>query len=264
MMQELRFAIYAVKKNIQSSAELRTSFLMNVIGMAINNVSFIILWVFFVRSVGIIGGWTAIDIVGLQGFTALCYGLSFSFGGGVRRLPDYVANGSFDRFMLSPKNILVRVATSTFGTSGVGDIVFGATCLAIYGVLIHASVVQVLIMLLLVVLSTILFFSIVVAIYSISFLFSDANYVVSGIFELFFTPSLFHGGAFQGATRVFFMFVVPALLVGTIPVEVVRDLSMGKLAIVIVFTIVWAILAIKIFNRAIRRYESANLMTFGG
>jgi len=33
MFKELYFALYAVKKNIVSSAELRTSFLMNVIGM---------------------------------------------------------------------------------------------------------------------------------------------------------------------------------------------------------------------------------------
>lgn len=264
MKEELHFALYAIKKNIQSSAELRTSFLMNVFGMAINNVAFIVLWVFFVQSVGVIGGWTAADIVGLQGFTALCYGLSLTFSGGIKRLPDYVANGSFDRFMLSPKNILVRVATSAFGASGVGDIVFGVTCLVIYGVLIHASIAQALLIVLLVALSTVLFFAVVVVIYSVSFLFTDATYIVNGIFELFLTPSLFHGGAFQGAIRGFFMFIVPALLVGTIPVEIVKDLSMEKLAIVGAFTVIWSVLAIKIFNRAVRRYESSNFMTFGG
>lgn len=264
MMQEFKFALYAIKKNIQSSAELRTSFLMNVIGMAINNIAFIILWIFFIQSVGIIGGWTAADIVGLQGFTAICYGLVFSFGGGIKKLPDYVANGSFDRFMLSPKNILMRVSTSAFSASAVGDIFFGIVCLVVYGVLIHVSFAQVLLMVILVALSTILFFAVTVVCYSVSFYFTDANFVVNGIFELFFTPSLFHGGAFQGAMRAFFMFVVPSLLVGTIPVEIVKDLSMGKLAIVTIFTAFWLTLSIKIFNRAVRHYESSNLMTFGG
>lgn len=264
MMQELRFTLYAIKKNIQSSAELRTSFLMNVVGMTINNTAFIILWVFFVKSVGVIGGWTAADIVGLQGFTALCYGFTFSVGAGIQRLPDYVASGAFDRFMLSPKNILLRVVTSSFSAAAVGDIVFGMICLGIYGFLIHASIVQVLLMFLLVTLSTVLFFSVTVVIYSVSFLFTDASSVVNGLFDMFLTPSLFHGGAFQGAIRAFFMFVVPALLIGTIPVEIVKSLSIGELAIVTVFTAGWFILAIKIFNRAICRYESSNLMTFGG
>jgi len=264
MKNELYFAFYAIKKNIQSSAELRTSFLMNIIGMAINNIAFIILWVFFVRSVGVIGGWTAVDIIGLQGFTAICYGLSFSFGAGIRKLPDYVASGAFDRFMLSPKNILMRVATSSFSASAVGDIIFGVTCLVIYGTLIHAGIPQVLLMFLLVVLTTVIFFTVTVVVYSASFLFIDAQLVVNGLFELFFTPSLFHGGAFQGAMRAFFIFIIPALLVGTLPVEIIRNMSMGKLAIVGVFTFVWLVLSIKIFNRAVRKYESSNFMTFGG
>src|SRR3989344_4770904 len=107
MMKELYFALYAIKKNIQSSAELRTSFLMNIVGMSINNTAFIILWAFFVKSVGVIGGLTVADIVGLQGFVALCFGIVFSAGAGIRKLADYVATGTFDRFMLSPKNLLV-------------------------------------------------------------------------------------------------------------------------------------------------------------
>ena len=166
--------------------------------------------------------------------------------------------------MLSPKNILARVCTSSFGVSGLGDIVFGIVCLIIYGFLIHVNLLQILLIIVLVVLSTMLFFAVAVACYSASFYFDDAAFVVSGLFDLFFTPSLFHGGAFQGAMRAFFMFVIPALLVGTIPVEIVKDISMGKLAIVTIFTALWLVLSIKIFNRAIRHYESSNLMTFGG
>src|SRR6185369_3570581 len=128
MMKEIKFAFYAIKKNIQSSAELRTSFLLNIVGMMINNTSFIIVWVFFVKSVGVIGGWTAADIIGLQGFAATCYGLIFSSGFGIRKLPDYVTNGVFDRFMLSPKNLILRTLTSSFASAPVGDIFFGITC----------------------------------------------------------------------------------------------------------------------------------------
>ncbi len=264
MLQEIYFALYAIKKNIQSSAELRTSFLMNVIGMTINNTAFILLWVFFVKSVGVIGGWTAADIVALQGFTAITYGIVFGFAAGINNLPAYVTNGNFDRFMLSPKNVLLRVSTSAFSTAALGDILFGIICLVIYGVLIHVSLAQVLLIILLVFMVTVLFFSVTVVCSSASFYFDDAKFVVNGFFELFFTPSLFHGGAFQGPMRAFFMFVIPALLVGTIPVEIVKDISMDKLAIVTIFTAFWLALSIKIFNRAIRHYESSNLMTFGG
>ena len=196
MKKELKFALYAIKKNIQSSAELRTSFLMNIIGMAINDISFIILWMFFVKSVGVIGGWTTLDIIALQGFTSLCFGLVLSFGDGIRRISLLVSSGSFDRFMLSPKKLLVRIATSSFGASALGDIFFGIICLGIYAFLIHASILQIFLVLFLVIISTIVFLSVGIVIYSMSFYFTDANAVTYGLFQLFFTPAIFHGGAF--------------------------------------------------------------------
>ena len=74
---------------------------MNIFGMAINNTAFIIIWVFFVKTVGVINGWTAADIIGLLGFATICFGLVLSVGDGFRRLPDMVSSGSFDRFLLN-------------------------------------------------------------------------------------------------------------------------------------------------------------------
>jgi ABC-2 type transport system permease protein len=263
MMKEIYFALYAIKKNIQSSAELRTSFLMNIIGMCINNTAFIILWGFFVQSVGVIGGWTVADIIGLQGFTALCYGIVFSTAAGINKLANYTASGAFDRFMLSPKNLLVRVATASFSVSALGDIVFGIVCLGIFVFLIHATIYQVLLIILLAMISTTVFFSAAIAIYSTSFFFTDPNSVTSSLFELFFTPSLFHGGAFQGAMRFIFTFVLPSLLIGTLPVEIVTNVSLGQLLLVGILAILWFLISIKIFNKSVRKYESSNFMTFG-
>lgn len=263
MFKELNFAIYAIKKNIQSSAELRTSFLMNVIGMSINNTAFIIIWMFFVQSVGVIGGWTAADIVCLQGFAALCYGLVFSSAGGIRKLAEYTASGAFDRFMLSPKNLLLRIATSFFSVSALGDMLFGIICLGIYVFIIHASILQILLVIFLIFVSTMVFLSAVIIIYSTSFYFTDANSATNSLFELFMTPTLFHGGAFQGAMRFVFTFLIPSLLVSALPVEIIKNISLGKLLLVCILSVFWFWLSIKIFYRAVKKYESSNFMTFG-
>lgn len=263
MLNDLRFAIYALKKNLENSAELRTSFLMNIVGMAINNTSFIILWLFFVKSVGVIGGWTAADIIGLNGYTAFCYGAVLSLCGGIQKLAVYTTSGAFDRFMLSPKNLLLRVATAFFRVSALGDIVFGVICLTLYAFLIHANNFQILLIILLTVISTILFLAGVIIIYSISFYFTDADSVTRGIFELFFTPSLFHGGAFQGLMRFIFTFAIPSLLIGVLPVEITREISLSKLFLVSILATFWFVVSIKFFYRSVRKYESSNFMTFG-
>jgi len=264
MTKELSFAWYATKKNLKSHAELRASFLMSIIGMAINNTAFIIIWIFFAKSVGAIGGWRALDVVGLLGFSTLSFGIVFSAAMGIRRLPDYVASGVFDRFMLSPKNLLLRTATAAFNPSAAGDMFFGIVCLAIYGFLIHAGAAQIILILALVVVTSITFIAAAITIYSTSFYFMDSNAVSTGLFELFLTPSLFHGGAFQGTMRLVFTFIIPSLLIGALPVEAVRDASLSKFFLIAVLAVCWFGLSIIIFNKAVRRYESANFTTFGG
>lgn len=263
MMKELKFALYAIKKNIKNSAELRTSFLMNIFGMAINNLAFVFLWIYFVKSVGVIGGWTTYDIIALNGFSALTYGLVFSVFIGIRKLPEYVSSGSFDRFMLSPKNIILRVATSNLSPSAFGDVIFGIICLSTYSLLIHVSIIQIIFILILIIFSSIIFFSLTTIIYTLSFYFIDASETVEGVFQFFFTPTLFHGGAFQGVMRFIFTFIIPSLLISTIPTETVKNISFQTLLMTGVLSFVWLFISIKFFNKAVRKYESANLMTFG-
>lgn len=265
MLREIKFALYAIKKNIQSSAELRTSFLMTIVGMALNNTSFIILWVFFVQAVGVVNGWTAIDVVGLQGFSTISFGFVMSAAVGIRKIADYVTQGTFDRFMLSPKNLLLRTATSSFNTSALGDILSGVVCLVVFALGIHATLPQLGIILFLILITTLLSFAIILVIFSTSFYFPNNPSIISnGLFELFLTPSLFHGGAFQGAMRFIFTFIMPALAVGALPVEAIRSMSFEKILSLTVLAVVWFLFSIWYFNRAVRRYESANFMTFGG
>lgn len=263
MIKEIKFAFYAIKKNIQSSTELRTSFLMNVIGMAINNIAFVFLWVYFVKSVGIIGGWTTYDIIGLNGFNAVSFGITMSIFMGIKKTPEYVSSGAFDRFMLSPKNLILRIATSAFSPSAVGDLIFGLICLSIYGFLIHITLLQVIFGIILVIFSSIIFFSMSLMINALSFYFTDASSFTDSVFQLFFTPTLFHGGAFQGAMRFIFTFLLPSLLIAAIPVETIKNISLHGLVIVGVLSFIWLFISIKIFNRSVRKYESSNFMTFG-
>lgn len=263
MNKEIKFGLYAIAKNIQNSAELRGSFLMSVFGMAINNLAFIFLWIYFIKSVGVIGGWTAADIIGLQAFVAISYGLIFSTAMGIRKIPEYVSSGAFDRYLLSPKNLLVRIATASFNVSALGDLLFGLVCFVVYAILISISWPQFLMMLILLVFVIITLFAMTILIGASSFFFTDPQAITAGFFEIFFTPSMFHGGAFQGALRFVFTFIIPSLVIGTLPVEAVRTLSLGKLALVGALSFIWLYISLKFFRSAVKKYESSNFMTFG-
>lgn len=263
MNKEIKFGLYAIAKNIQNGAELRGSFLLSVFGMVINNIAFIFLWVYFIKSVGIVGGWTASDIIGLQAFVAISYGIVFSTSMGIRKIPEYVSSGAFDRYLLSPKNLLIRIATSSFNVSALGDLLFGLVCFVVYAILISISLPQFLMMLILMIFVTMTLLAITILIAATSFFFTDPQAITTGFFEIFFTPSMFHGGAFQGALRFVFIFIIPSLVIGTLPVEAVRTLSINKLILVGLLSFIWLFIALKFFRYAVKKYESANFMTFG-
>ena len=263
MRQELRFAAYAIRQNLRSQAEYRTSFLLNIVGMAINNTAFVLLWMYFARVSGNMGGWHPIDMIGMLAFSTFSFGIAFSIGDGLRRLPGRIADGIMDQYLLSPKNIIVRVATASFNTSAIGDLIFGLICFTIYFILISASLDQIIVALSLTLIATIFWFSVLILIGAISFYFTDATNVSNSLMELILTPSIFYGGAFQGAIRVIFTFIIPALIIGTLPLETIKNMTFRSGLIIITITLIWFIFSIFIFYRALRRYESANLMTFG-
>lgn len=261
--KEIVFAFYAIKKNMESSAELRSSFLINVFGMMLNNSAFLVVWMFFGTVAGGIGGWKPIDMLGMLGFGTLGYGICFSFFRGISNLPEMVNEGNFDKFLLSPKNVLLRVSVSSFSPSAVGDLFFGILSLVVWFYFTTFSFTAFIFTIIFAVCCALIFFFFSVFVNSAAFYFIDSRTIVQGFFEFLMTPSIFYGGAIQGLMRFVFIFIIPALLLGTLPVEAIKQLSYLKLFLVIVLTVFWGFFSVWIFNKAIKKYESTNFITFG-
>jgi ABC-type uncharacterized transport system permease subunit len=132
-MRNVKLALLNIKKNFQNAKELKSAFITSIVGMCINNIAFIVLWYYFGKMVGNINGWEPFDIFGLYGFSATSFGLVCSFFYGVYNIPTYISTGSFDKYLLTPKNTLLKVSTSAISTSAIGDLVFGIICFVIYG-----------------------------------------------------------------------------------------------------------------------------------
>lgn len=260
---EIKFLVFSFWKNIESSAELKTSFFINIIGMAINNSSFLLLWYFFGKISGNLGGWEAIDVFGLLGFSTIGYGICFTFFSGISDLPEIVRSGDFDKFLLSPKNVLLRLSSSTISVSAIGDILFGVICLSVWIFNIGFSFKILVIIFLLSICSGVIHFAFSVFANSVSFYFYESRNIVQGLFQLFIGPSLFYGGAIQGILRAIFIFIVPALLTGVYPVEVVRSGSGLKVFFIAIMTILWVALSVFVWNKSVKKYESSNFINFG-
>ena len=94
-------------------------------------------------------------------------------------------------------------------------------------------------------------------------LFNRWSNVSQGLYGMFLSNSLYHGGAFTGVLRFIFTFIMPSLLLGAIPVEIVKNLSITNLIIIVLLTIFWFIIAVLFFYKSLKKYESNNLFGFG-
>ncbi len=263
MLKTLKFAGYCFKKNIQNNAELRASFVMNRLGMMVNDLAFIIVWYFFAKAVGVVNGWRAIDIIALQGFATCIFGLVMAPLAGISRMAEVITSGKFDQYLLAPHPLLIRAGLAQSSISAIGDFIFGALALLAYILLAKLSALQVVLLLGGILVGTTVFFAVLVSVKSASFFFYDGESIAQGLFEFFLTPGLFHSGAIQGALRGFFTFVVPSLIIGGLQVEVVRETSPEKLLLLAAIALFWLLLSLRIFAAGVKRYESSNFMTFG-
>ena len=98
---------------------------------------------------------------------------------------------------------------------------------------------------------------------SISFYLMDGYNISNGLYGMFIGNSTYHGGAFTGILRFIFIFIMPSLLLGAVPVEIVKTLSVNSLIMIVGLTIVWLIVSVVFFYKSLRKYESNNLFGFG-
>ena len=256
---ELRFARYMTGTNLQGAMELRSSFFLQVFGMMLNNTAHLSLWIYFFHVFGTINGWTRVEVIGLQGILALTFGIGMSFANGVSHLPEYVDRGVFDQFLLSPRNLYLRIMINRIGVSSLGDILFGVVLITVYFVMASATFAQIFILLSLLPAVVCLFINYMFVINLIGFLIPDASSLVKNLFVLQLAPATYPYSLFQGVFRTFFIFIVPGLTTAGLPIDIVRLFNLKDYAIVWIVSIVWTTLAWFLLKKAVRRYESGNL-----
>ena len=122
LITEIKFAYLMWKTNVRSAAQLRGAFMLQVVGMMINNLSFVLVWFVFFQAIGSLNGWNAYDVIALSGCGSFGFGAVFSFFSGGTWIPRYVETGLLDGYLLSPRNLYMRIIASKFDITAIGDV----------------------------------------------------------------------------------------------------------------------------------------------
>lgn len=150
--------------------------------------------------------------------------------------------------------LLHTVASRTWA-AGWGDLGSALLFLAWSGTLHPGSLAATL---LAVAVSATVFLASGVLIHSAAFWLGRIDTLARQLFEFLITFSLYPRPLFAGPLKWLLFTVVPAGFIGYLPVELVRSFTWTGLAAAVGGAVLYASLALAVFSRGLRRYESGN------
>jgi ABC-2 type transport system permease protein len=255
LRSEIGFIAHLIRLNLASNMEYRASFLMQAVGMFINNGIYFVFWLLFFDRFQQIRGYQIDQIYLLFAVVALGWGLAFTFAGNASRVAEMVAQGRLDYYLTLPRPVLPHLVFSRMDPFTVGDLTFGVIAYLFTG---RFDLPSILLFLVCSALAAVIFAAFFAAAGCLAFFFGNAtqwsNYLANSVV----TFALYPFGLFQGAIRLILYTLVPAAFVGAIPVQVVQTHSLTLLGGLVAAALASALVLGLVFRLGLRRYESGS------
>ena len=260
LLDDFRYYRRSLGVQFRAAASLRGAFLLQVFGMIVNNIALLAAWIFLFVHFGSINGWTAAELIGVQGINMIVFGLLMLTNTGLMDLPRHVDQGSFDNFLTRPISILGQISSSNIDVTAIGDISLGVVLTAWY--ILHARVGPSALLLfgLALVAGCVLFWCFALLLPNLlAFYMFDGERVSRYLSFVFLDGGLYPTGVLTGPLRTILLTVFPSLFIGAVQLDVLRGLHLWLVLLGVVIAVIWLRISLWLFNRSLRRYESANL-----
>ncbi len=254
-MREIRFLFALWKTNLLAAMEYRTAFLMQILGMMLNNSIYFLVWVVFFDRFKQVRGWGVDEMFLVFGISALAFGIVMVCFGNARMLSEVIARGNLDYYLSMPRPVLLHTLASRSITSGMGDIAYGLLSFLFAG---PRDVYTVLRFVVGGLLATAVFLSFMVLMHSLSFWSGYVRAFVDLAVNAMLSFAIYPITLFDGTARFLLFTIMPAALMGAVPAEFVRAFSWERLLELTAGALVLLALSIGVFYRGLRRYESGS------
>lgn len=233
----------------------RGAFLIEASLIAVNNLIFFSIWWIFFRQFNDIGGWKFIDMVALMAIGTGAYGLAEIFFGGLKTLSNMIMSGDLDPFLTQPKDPLLHIAGSKSLAKGWGHLMT-TLLLVIYGGLASWPVIPLILISLLS--GCLVFAAMRIISHSLPFWMGSVEGLSKKYCDALFLFALYPTNIYSGVLQLFMFTVMPAGIIGYLPVEMIRDFSWDKLLLMLGSSVGLFTLAFFVFRQGLKRYESGN------
>jgi ABC-2 type transport system permease protein len=255
IQRELHFLLAVWQANLLAAMEYRVAFLSQVLGMMFNNAIYFVFWILFFDRFQAVRGWALGDMLLLFGVVATGFGAALVLFGNVAALTEVIAGGRLDYYLSLPRPVLLHVLATGSHAAGIGDFTYGILSFLAAG---HYSWDAFARFVFGVVIAMTLFISVLVIVHSAAFWLGHADVLAGQAFNALITFSLYPITMFDGVARFLLFTILPAAFIGAVPAEFVRSFSWTTLGQLLLVTSTFLTLAIMVFHRGLRQYESGS------
>jgi ABC-2 type transport system permease protein len=260
-MKTARLILGYLRHNLMSAMAYRGAFVMQVIGMMLNNAMLLFFWWVLFNRLPNLRGWDMAKVMTLYGVVTVGYGAANIVCGNMFRVARTIASGDLDYYLALPADPLVHLLVSRMSLSAWGDLFFG---LVVFLLAAPAQWANLPLFLLLGLIASLVLVAFSVLVGSLAFWVGNADNLATQAVNALITFSIYPVEIFPGAVRLLLYTLIPAAFFGSIPAALLSDFSWERLAILVAFTAGITLAARLVFHWGLRRYESGNLVTVRG
>jgi ABC-2 type transport system permease protein len=251
-MSAIAVYIANAKLAIRTSLSDRTNFVLQSLGMIMNDGFFLILWFMFFAGFRNVGGWGRNDVAQLLGLIMCIVAASGVFFGGYRDMAATILKGELDSLLTQPKLVLPRLIARESIPSAWGDLIVGLILLSIYAHLSPARVPGALIGF---ACGLTVYVASAVVYASLAFWFSGARSFARDLTDFMLLFSSYPGSIYSGATKFVAYTILPAGFTVLMPVRLLTQPSVATLLVAIAAACIYAALALASFHFGLKRYR---------
>lgn len=260
-MKTVRLARAYFRHNLMSAMEYRFAFVLQAVGMLLNDVMLLFFWWVVFTRLPSLRGWDLAGVLTLYAAIAFSLGLATVVCGNATRLPQIIVTGSLDYYLALPANPLAHLLVSRMSLPSWGDLLFG---LVIYLLITPDPLLRLPLFLLLGILGAIIFVSFAVISGSLAFFIGNAEELSRQGWMALINFGTYPVDIFPLAVRVVLYTIIPSAFVSSVPAQILTEFQWPPLIALASFAGGIATLAILVFRLGLRRYESGNLVSVRG
>lgn len=259
LLQYIAIFFLSAKIHLQSALEYKRAFIIQVLGMVLNNGSFLFFWWIIYHRFA--DSFQARDIAFSQiimvwAIASAAFGLMHLLLGGSRHLSECIVNGKLDIYLLYPRQPLFMAAIAKAHVSAMGDLAYGYLLFFIF---LPFGMKELLVFTTMVCLSALLLAGLLVILNCLTFFLGNAEQAKETFFASTINFATYPEGIFSPFIKFLLFSILPVGLYVYLPVRLLTAFSFKGLLLLVAGDCLVLALACLVFRLGLKHYESGNL-----